>query len=138
MECNIKKIGFLFLILIITLVSVQAQNSEKDIREFKYSGQSKSGILESGESASFKLNAFGGFEYKIHIIAERKLEGVYFRIKKTADEILYDSQEEGVLEKLFIIEDSKMLLIEVVVPESKSGTVEKGGVGVTINYRKVE
>lgn len=137
MVYNIKKTGLLLVILLITLVFVQAQNSSRSIGEFKYSGQSKIGIFKSGESASFKINAFGGFEYNIHIKAEDKLEGVFFRIKKPNNEILYDSKQEGVLDKQFIMENSQMLLIEVVVPESKSGTVEKGGIGVTLEYRKV-
>lgn len=138
MENYNLKLGLILFILITTLLSVQAQSTTPAVKEFKYSGQSKSGFFKSGESASFKLNAFGGFEYKIHIIAEEKFGAVFFRIKESDDVVLYDSQEENVLDKQFIIEDSKILLLEVVVPESENGTIEKGGIGVTIEYRKVE
>lgn len=110
---------------------------------FKYSGQSKSAMFEVGETSSLKMSTFGGFEYSVSICAEKQLKGIYFRIKESNDNVLYDSQSDGMLDKQFYIEDSKILLIEVIIPESKKPKEKLdyedlvGCVGVIIEYRKV-
>lgn len=151
MIMKIKKLLTLFAILMICGVAF-SQGSCKNYHikkcggygpPFKYSGQSKSAMFEVGETSSFKMNTFGGFEYSVNICAEKQLKGIYFRIKESARSVLYDSQTDKVLDKQFYIEDSKVLIIEVVVPEGKKPKEEldykdlTGCVGVIIEYRKV-
>lgn len=110
---------------------------------YKYSGQSRSAIFEVGETSSFKMSTFGGFEYSVNICADRQLKDIYFKIKESASSVLYDSQNDGMLDKQFYVEDSKILIIEVTVPEGKKAKEELeyndlvGCVGVIIEYRKV-
>ncbi|HAZ03330.1 MAG: hypothetical protein A2W97_10190 [Bacteroidetes bacterium GWE2_40_63] len=113
---------------------------------FKYSGQSKNAVFEKGQTSIFKLVCYEGFEYRISLCADKKLTGIYFRIREdnTNRNILFDSStdEEGFLEKIFYVEKSKNLLIEVVVPEgdvaSESAEYDElfGCVGVLIEYNK--
>lgn len=157
MEMHTKLFRLLFCIVLVNLtVSMASAQSDcknfKDICDgsgdpYKYSGQSKSGTFELGQTASFKISAFGGYEYSIALCAEKQLKGIYFRIKEnSADgEVLYDGQEEGdkMNLKQFYLEDSKPLVIEVVVPESDKPIEELdysetiGCVSVIVEYYKV-
>jgi len=81
------------------------------------------------------------------LCAEKQLKGTFFRIRENSidGELLYDGQAEGdnMNQKLFFIEDSKPLVIEVVVPEGDKPKQELeysetiGCVSVIIEYYKV-
>lgn len=113
---------------------------------FKYSGQSKNGVFELGQSSFFKLAVYGGFEYRIAICAERNMKNIFFRIREdnTNKSIIYDSSSEieDYLEKMFFVENSKFLLIEVIVPEGDVPKEEQeyedcfGCVGVVVEYTR--
>lgn len=113
---------------------------------FKYSGQSRSAYFEAGQTSNFKLVCYKGMEYRVSICNDKNLKGLFFRIREdNADRnILYDSStdEKEYLEKLFYVEKSKNLVIEVVVPESEVAKEEVayenlfGCVGVLIEYSR--
>ncbi|MBI9066648.1 MAG: hypothetical protein JEZ09_05105 [Salinivirgaceae bacterium] len=111
---------------------------------FRFSGQSRNALFELGQKSEFKLAVFGGFEYRVAICAEKNLKGIYFRIREdnTNKNILYDSSSEieDFLEKMFFVEESKNLIIEVIVPEGDEPKEEQdysdryGCMGVLIEY----
>ncbi len=111
---------------------------------YKYSGQSKSGTFELGQTSEFKMTTFGGFEYSVSLCAAKQLKGAFFRIKDNGA-VLYDGQAEGdkMNWKQFYIEDSKSLIIEVVIPENKNSEDELdyddtiGCIAVIIEYHKI-
>ena len=139
-----------FVFGIISFVSAQSgcknMNSKCDGygEPYKYSGQSKSGTFELGQTSKFKMTTYGGFEYSVSLCAEKQLKGIFFRIKDQGN-ILYDGQTEGdeMNWKQFYVEDSKSLIIEVVVPEGdeSKGEIDYddtfGCVAVIIEYYKV-
>lgn len=141
-------------IVLMTIGFTNAQSGCKNIKErcdgfgepYKYSGQSKSGTFELGQTSSFKMTTFGGFEYSVSLCAEKQLKGIFFRIRENSIDgaVLYDGQAEGdeMNWKQFYIEDSKPLYIEVVVPQAENyeeldydETV--GCVAIIIEYYKV-
>jgi len=154
MNLSMKKILFSLLFVVVTISLLVAQSDCKSYHTkkcdgygdpYKYSGQSKSASFDLGETSSFKMSAFGGFEYSVSLCAERQLEGIYFRILEDTPEktVLYDGQGDEMLDEQFFIEDSKKLIVEVVVPKSETPVEEldyedtNGCVGVVIEYRKV-
>ncbi|NOZ45844.1 MAG: hypothetical protein GXO79_03590 [Chlorobi bacterium] len=142
----------LIFIFSISISSLFCQNCEKTLikcdpygEPFKYSEQSKSAFFEKGQKSSFYMSAFSGTEYSIRICASKTLENIYFRIREnnSTKDLLYDSSTEEVdyLEKQFYVENTKKLIIEVIVPESMDPEQEKykdrtGCVGVLIEYHK--
>jgi hypothetical protein len=149
------RVLFYSLLVFITITPATAQSGCNDFKDrcdgsgepYKYSGQSKSGTFELGQSSSFKISAYGGYEYSMSLCAEKQLKGTFFRIRENSidGELLYDGQAEGdnMNQKLFFIEDSKPLVIEVVVPEGDKPKQELeysetiGCVSVIIEYYKV-
>lgn len=112
---------------------------------YKYSGQSKSAYFEKGQTSGFSINVYRGFEYSIRICPHKNLKDIYFRIREDNmnRKILYDSSTEDVdyLDKHFYVENTKKLIIEIIVPESDDPENEKyedrtGCVGVLIEYYK--
>jgi hypothetical protein len=73
---------------------------------FKYSGQSKSAMMEKGQTSTFHIVVYEGFEYCVQISAAKNLKGISFRILEDnpAKTVLYDSSVEGnsYLEKDFM------------------------------------
>lgn len=134
------------------VLSTSAQSGCKSMKSkcdgygepYKYSGQSKSGVFELGQTSEFKMTTYGGFEYSVSLCAEKQLKGIFFRIKDQGN-ILYDGKIEGdeMNWKQFYVEDSKSLIIEVVVPEGdeSKGKIDYddtfGCVAVIIEYYKV-
>jgi len=113
---------------------------------YKYSGQSKGGTFELGQTSQFKIVTFAGFKYSVSLCAEEQLDGIFFRIKEDTEngKILYDGEKDssGYNWKQFYIEKSQSLIIEVVAPDkdpSKEIDDEDtfGCVAVTIEYYKV-
>ena len=111
---------------------------------FKYSGQSKSALMEKGQTSSFYLVTYGGFEYTVTLCADKQLKGIFFRIREDNPKktIFYDSSTdpENMMQKQFAIEKSKRMIIEITVPESDVPAAEEkyedrsGCVGVVIEY----
>jgi hypothetical protein len=111
---------------------------------FKYSGQSKSAMMEKGQTSTFHIVVYEGFEYCVQISAAKNLKGISFRILEDnpAKTVLYDSSVEGnsYLEKGFYATRSRKLLIEVSVPASNIDVTQEsydelhGCVGVLIEY----
>jgi len=147
-----KKLIFSISIVLLTISLATAQSGCKKMKDkcegygepYKYSGQSKSGTFELGQNASFKMTTYGGFEYSVSLCAEKQLDGIFFRIKESSGgAVLYDGQGDEMNWKQFYIEDSKQLLIEVVVPEgdTSEGKIDYedtiGCVAVIIEYYKV-
>ncbi len=146
------RILFILSFTFIIVNSLSAQSGCKKMKDrcdgygepYKYSGQSKSGTLELGQTADFKMTTYGGFEYSVSLCAEKQLKGIFFRIKDNGA-VLYDGQAQGdeMNWKQFYIEDSKPLIIEVVVPESDKPEEELeynetvGCVAVIIEYHKI-
>lgn len=150
------KISILTLLTVIGSLQISAQSKCKEYHlkkcggygpPYKYSGQSRSASFELGEQSSFKMSAFSGFEYCVTLCASKQLKGIYFRVVENTPQkaILYDggSDESGMLQKEFFVEDSKKLLIEVVSPESDRSAEDmdydrlNGCVGVIIEYHKI-
>ena len=152
-----KSIFKVFIIGVFLSVSsfANAQSGCKSIKNkcdgfgepYKYSGQSKSGVFELGQSSEFKMTTYGGFEYSVSLCADKQLKGIFFRIKEKSNNgtVLYDGQAEGdeMNWKQFYIEDSKSLIIEVVVPEGDESKGEidyedtYGCVAIIIEYNKI-
>ncbi len=113
---------------------------------FKFSGQTKSALFEKGQTSSFILVVYEGYEYNVSICPHKDLEGVYFKIREKNPEktILYDSsvEGEGYLEKQFYSKTSKKLIVEVTVPEGELAPEEEdyedriGCVAVLVEYLK--
>lgn len=152
----IYKIALTFSFLILVSLQLSAQSNCKDYHlkkcggygsPYKYSGQSRSATFERGESSSFQISAFGGFEYCVTLCSSKQLKGIYFRIIENTPQktVLYDgsTDESGMLQKEFFIENSKKLLIEVIAPEPENGVEDtdydrlNGCVGVVIEYHKI-
>jgi hypothetical protein len=141
-------------LVLMTMGYANAQSGCKHIKEhcdgygdpYKYSGQSKSGTFELGQTSSFKISTYGGFEYSVSLCAEKQLKGTYFRILENSMDgaVLYDGQTEDdeMNWEQFYVEDSKPLYIEVVVPEADNKEELDydetfGCVAVIIEYYKV-
>lgn len=111
---------------------------------FKFSGQSRNALFEVGQKSMFNLVVYGGFEYRIAVCADKNLKDIFFRIREndTNKTVIYDSSSEieDYLEKMFVVEESKNLLIEVVIPdgdtpkEAQSYKERFGCVGVVVEY----
>jgi hypothetical protein len=155
MHTLLFRVLFSSILISIFLTNASAQQGCTDYKDqcvgagdpYKYSGQSKSGTFELGQSSSFKISSYGGYEYSISLCADKQLKGTFFRIKENSIDgaVLYDGQAEGdeMNQKQFYMEDSKPLVIEVVVPDGDkpkeqleySETV--GCVAVIVEYYKV-
>lgn len=89
---------------------------------FTMSKQSRSALFELGQSSELYFVAYGKYDYNVTVCHDRRLGDVYFRIKEDnpAKSILYDSsvEDKDELSKQFYVENTKRLIIEVVVPES--------------------
>ncbi len=155
MISRISKIIFGLIVFLFHTYYVIAQSGCNDMKEkcdgygepYKYSGQSKSGTFELGQTSAFKMSTFSGFEYSVSLCADKQLKGIFFRLREDTKDgaILYDGQSEGdeMNWKQFYIEDSKTLYVEVVVPEAEEAVEELeysetiGCVAVIIEYFKV-
>ena len=108
---------------------------------FKYSGQSKSAFMEKGQTSSFYLVTYEGFEYSITLCADKQLKDVFFRVRQDNPQktILYDSSTDP---EQFYVEKTKRLIVEITVPESDMSASEEkyedhsGCVGVVVEYYK--
>lgn len=153
---KIFKIALTVSILLIVNLQLSAQKECKDYHvkkcggygpPYKYSGQSRSASFEVGESSSFQMSAFEGFEYCITLCSSKQLKGIHFRIieDNAQKTVLYDgaNDESGMLQKEFYIKNSKKLLIEVICPEMNKEAEDinydrlNGCVGVIIEYHKI-
>lgn len=115
-------------------------------KPFKYSGQSKNGLFELGQKSLIKITVYDGFEYRVSLCADKTMKGLYFRLREddVNKTILYDSsvEEEDYLEKLFYVNTTKNLYVEVVVPEGDIPVEEQsyrnrfGCVGLLIEYNR--
>lgn len=152
-----RKIIFTILPFVLLTIVNQAVSQDKctdyDLKNceaygdpYKYSGQSKNAYFEKGQTSDFKLVCYAGFEYRVSLCPHKNLEGIFFRIREdnVNRNILYDSSTEEVdyLEKMFYVEKSKNLIIEVIVPEDDKPKSEQkyrkrfGCVGVMIEYNR--
>lgn len=151
---NIKAI-LVFFLTILTSVSIFSQPDCDRFLErkcsgygdpFKYSGQTKSALFEKGQTSSFHLVVFEGYEYNVSICPHKDFEGVYFKIRENNPKktVLYDSSLEGdgYLDKQFYSKSAKKLIIEVTVPEGELSPDEEdyedriGCVAVLVEYLK--
>lgn len=122
------------------------KNCEPYDQPFKYSGQSKNGLFELGQKSLLKISVYDGFEYRVSLCSEKNLKGIFFRLREdnTNKTIIYDSsvEEDSYLEKMFYVNETKNLYIEVVVPEGDTPPEEQsykerfGCVGVLLEYNK--
>ena len=122
------------------------KNCEPYDKPFKYSGQSKNALFELGQKSLLKISVYDGFEYRVSLCSEKSLKGIFFRLREdnTNRTILYDSsvEENNYLEKMFYVNSTKNLYIEVVVPEGdvppeqQSYNERFGCVGVLLEYNK--
>ncbi len=122
---------FIINLICVTFFMAQGQKSCYDYENkcdgygppFKYSGQSKSTVFKKGQTSSFYLVTYGGYEYSVSICQDRNLKGIFFKIREDNPQktILYDSsvEEDDMLWKQFYVKKSKRLIIEVTVPESE-------------------
>jgi len=155
---NMKRIFIFFSIISTGLLfsfNLQGQQICKDYQlkkcggygpPFKYSGQSKNAMMEKGQTSSFYLVTYGGFEYSVTLCADKSLDGIFFRIREDNPQktIMYDSSTdpENMMTQQFQIDKSKRLIVEITVPESdKPATEEKyedrsGCVGIVVEYNK--
>ncbi|MCK4664591.1 MAG: hypothetical protein KAT68_17105 [Bacteroidales bacterium] len=151
---NYKLVLFLFILLLFFIFPAKSQKCKdykyKECRgygpPYKYSQQSKSAYFEKGTKSDFYIVTYGGYEYNITICHERNLKGTYFRIRENnpTKTLLYDSStgEEEVLDTQFYVEETKKLIIEVIVPEGDKSLDEEsykkrhGCVGVLIEYHR--
>jgi len=150
-----QKIIIILLVLFFTSQNTYSQKECSDYVKnkcdaygvpFKYSGQSKSAILEKGQKAIYKITVYNDFEYRVSICHDKRLKGLFFRIRESDvnKTILYDSstEEEDYLEKFFQVEESKHLYIEIIVPEGDIDVEDDlyrkrfGCVGVHIEYSR--
>lgn len=111
---------------------------------FKYSGQSKSAVFEKGQTSSFYLVTYSGYEYCITVCSEKRLKDTFFKIKEdnVKKAVLYDSSiaDDDILSTQFYIKKSKRLIVEVTVPEGDLSAYEEkykdriGCVAVVVEY----
>ena len=141
----------LFFILAIGGISAQDCTAYKTTKcdglgsPYKYSGQSKSAYFLKGTTSRFSIIVYAGFDYNVRVCAEKKLKGLFFRIREdnATKSVLYDSSIEDIdyLEKQFSADKTQKIIIEVVIPEGdeKANLKNPGGcVGVLIEYKRSE
>ena len=89
MSKTLTKLIYSIGIVLLTISLATAQSGCKKMKDrcegygepFKYSGQSKSGTFELGQTASFKMTTYGGFEYSVSLCAEKQLKGISFMLR---------------------------------------------------------
>lgn len=151
---RIKTILVSFIFIITSTLSYSQPDCDRFLKRkcsgygdpFQFSGQTKSALFEKGQTSSFVLVTFGGYEYVVSICPHKDLEGVYFKIRENnpGKTVLYDSSldDKEYLEKQFYIKNSKKLIVEVTVPEGELSAVEEeyedriGCVAVLVEYLK--
>jgi hypothetical protein len=151
---NIKSILIIITILFTSFLSFAQPDCDRFLKKkcsgygdpFKFSGQTKSALFEKGQTSSFSLVTYAGYEYNVSLCSDKKLKGIFFKIRETNPEktVLYDSSldDENYLEKQFYVKESKKLLVEVTVPEGELSAEDEeyedriGCVAVLIEYLK--
>lgn len=93
----------------------------KDI-EFKYNSQSRSALFRPGQSCSFNITVFKGYDYRMTFCAEENLlQGkpiMYKVIDSRTKKVLYEtSEEEWNADFEFVCDNSLNLEIKLQLPE---------------------
>lgn len=143
-----KKILLLFLI-VFTGLSVYSQDCTGYHQyhctyadyTFFYSRQSKSALFKRGQTSEMKIVTYGDEEYYIGICAHRKFGDVQFKILMDNDErtLIYDNaMDEYAKSVTFSNETTRNLIVEVSVPPSNKGEMDRRCVGVIVQFKKNE
>ena len=108
---------------------------------FFYSRQSKSALMQRGQTSSLNMVAYGGEDYYIGVCAHRKLGEIQFKILEDNDArtVIYDNAtDEYATSIVFSNENTRNLIIEVIVPDGSGNEKDRRCVGVLIQFRKVD
>ena len=107
------------------------------LKPFIHNGQLNSTTLMEGESAELGMTFYSGQDYRLLICSHKILEGTYFEVKDTDNNLIYSSVEKSTELWDFNVNSTQQLKINVVVPESEGLTemVSSGCVSVMVGFR---
>lgn len=100
-------------------VHKKCRNPNKD---YKISSYSRSFKMRQGKKTIIVLNAYGGRIYYFSTFAKSNVGNLQFRIiNQSNSKILYDNSTEGLIDyKLFRVESTKKIIIEIMAPNWRS------------------
>ena len=134
--------GFLF--LSVNYANAQCKNFTlkkcmPGLAPFLHNGQLNSTTLSPGESAEMQMTFYSGQEYRILVCGQEILGKVGFKITDMNKKSLFDSREHDHAPYWdFKMESTQQIIIEVIVPSSKSeNDLEQSAcVSMLIGYKK--
>ena len=77
-------------------------------------------VLTSGEYAELNMNFFSNQEYRLAICGLEKIKDLEFRVYDSDHNLLFKNKDKGFTRTWdFKLESSQMLIIAIIIPESK-------------------
>lgn len=123
------------------------EGSKEDDKAFTYNAQSKSGLFSQGSLSRMRCVVYRGMEYRMTVCLETDVLGdnIQFKIldAATKNELFDSAKEDNIKQFEFRCEQTKQLIIEVLVPsgevkEEKGKPVGAACVGLLIEHKVSE
>jgi hypothetical protein len=123
------------------------EGSKEEVKDFQYNAQSRSGLFTQGSVSKMRCVVYRGMEYRMTVCLETDVlgENIQFKITDAATkkELFDSAKEENIKQFEFSCEQTKQLIIEVVVPsgevkEEKGKPVGAACVGLLIEHKVSE
>ena len=103
--------------------------SKEDGKDFQYSAQSRSGLFTQGSVSKMRCVVYRGMEYRMTVCLEKEVLGDNIQYKiidaVTKNELFDSAKEDNIKQFEFRCEQTKQLIIEVVIPSGEA-KAEKG------------
>ncbi len=109
---------------------------------FQYSGMSRSAEFVKGTTSQFKINVFGGCDYRFAICYNKELGDVQFKILEDNKDktLIFDNASENFRKEIILTTNgAKSLIIEVSIPNDGTDVQPESQrfcLGVLIEYMK--
>lgn len=111
--------------------------------EMKPYGQSKSALVEVGETYRIKIVLNGDKDYMMSFCTKRGFEPVHYKLTDIeSGEVLFDNKEDDYIESIgFTNENTRIVMIEITVLAENINTEKQGNsrvcVGMNILWKKI-
>lgn len=110
-----------------------------NLAPYLHNGQLNSTVLFQGETATLLMTFYSGQDYRILVCHHKLLEGTYFTVSDTDDNLIYSSKDKDSNQWDFNVVATQQLHIQVLVPEMKmmfTDMVQSGCVSVMLGFRE--